>query len=94
MAHPGYYDNKAEILSRLKKIEVQVRGIQKMVDQEAYCIDILTQISAINKSLESVGLKLLEEHLNHCVKQTLEQKGKDLDKTLKELIDTVSRLVK
>ena len=58
---------KATVLTRLRRIEGQVRGIQRMVDEDTYCIDVLTQISAVTKALQSVGIGLLEEHVNHCV---------------------------
>jgi len=91
---PGYYQNKAEVLSRLRKIEGQIRGLQRLVEKNAYCIDILTQISAINKSLGSVGLKLFKNHLNHCIKETITQGDRDIDSKLEEIITTISRLVK
>ena len=65
--HPGYIANKAPVQARLKRIEGQVRGIQGMVEDERYCIDILTQISAIQAGLDKVGLQLLEQHAAHCV---------------------------
>jgi DNA-binding FrmR family transcriptional regulator len=64
---PGYIDDKQDLGARLKRIEGQVRGIQRMVEDERYCIDILTQISAIQAGLDKVGLKLLEQHAAHCV---------------------------
>ena len=67
----GYSDNKDNYAKRLRRIEGQVRGIAKMIDDEKYCIDILTQISAVNSALQSVALGLLEEHLNHCVSHAL-----------------------
>ncbi|WP_421121480.1 metal-sensitive transcriptional regulator [Aquihabitans daechungensis] len=63
----GYTMEKDDYLKRLRRIEGQVRGIQRMVDEDAYCIDVLTQISAITKAIQSVGIGLLEEHVNHCV---------------------------
>lgn len=64
---PGYVDHKAEIGKRLRRIEGQVRGLQRMVDDEEYCIDVLTQVSAATKALQSVAVALLDEHLRHCV---------------------------
>jgi DNA-binding FrmR family transcriptional regulator len=66
-AHPGYIDDKEALGARLRRIEGQVRGIERMVDEERYCIDILTQISAIQAALDKVGLRLLEQHAAHCV---------------------------
>ena len=63
----GYTMEKDDYLKRLRRIEGQVRGIQRMVDDDTYCIDILTQLSAVTKALQSVGIGLLEEHVNHCV---------------------------
>ena len=68
MAH-GYVDDKQALLARLHRAEGQVRGIARMVDEDVYCIDILTQVSAATKALESVALTLLEDHLGHCVAQ-------------------------
>jgi DNA-binding FrmR family transcriptional regulator len=65
--HPGYIDDKAALGARLRRIEGQVRGIERMVEDERYCIDILTQISAIQAALDKVGLRLLEQHAAHCV---------------------------
>ncbi len=66
-AHPGYIANKESVQARLRRIEGQVRGIQGMVDDERYCIDILTQISAIQAALDKVALGLLDDHAKHCV---------------------------
>ena len=74
MAH-GYVDDKQALLARLRRAEGQVRGIARMVDEDAYCIDILTQVSAITKALESVALTLLEDHLGHCVAQATAEGG-------------------
>ena len=63
----GYTMDKDDYLKRLRRIEGQVRGIQRMVEEDTYCIDVLTQLSAVTKALQSVGIGLLEEHVNHCV---------------------------
>ena len=63
----GYTMDKDQYLKRLRRIEGQVRGIQRMIDEDVYCIDVLTQLSAATKALQSVGIGLLEEHVNHCV---------------------------
>ena len=64
---PGYSDDKKALMARLRRVEGQVRGIQRMIDDDAYCIDVLTQVAAVSKALQGVGLKLLDEHLQHCV---------------------------
>jgi CsoR family transcriptional regulator, copper-sensing transcriptional repressor len=65
--HPGYHDQRQQVLSRLRRIEGQIRGLQRMVEDDTYCIDVLTQVAAATKGLQSVGLGLLEQHLQHCV---------------------------
>jgi DNA-binding FrmR family transcriptional regulator len=64
---PGYSADKQQVLARLKRIEGQVRGLQRLVDEDTYCIDVLTQVAAVSKALQGVGLQLLDEHLQHCV---------------------------
>jgi DNA-binding FrmR family transcriptional regulator len=88
MTH-GYVrsDAKDALAKRLKRIEGQVRGLQRMVDEERYCIDVLTQISAVNAALDGVALKLLEDHVRHCVREGGDEK-------VTELVDAVARLVR
>ena len=64
---PGYHGDKQQVLTRLRRIEGQVRGLQRMIDEDTYCIDVLTQLAAVSKALQGVGLHLLDEHLQHCV---------------------------
>jgi DNA-binding FrmR family transcriptional regulator len=64
---PGYADDKQQLLVRLRRIEGQVRGLARMIESDTYCIDVLTQVSAVSKALQGVGVKLLDEHLQHCV---------------------------
>ena len=64
---PGYSAQKQQVLLRLKRIEGQVRGLQRLIDEDTYCIDVLTQVAATSKALQGVGLQLLDEHLQHCV---------------------------
>jgi DNA-binding FrmR family transcriptional regulator len=64
---PGYEADKQQLLTRLRRIEGQVRGLQRMIDEDTYCIDVLTQVAAVSKALQGVGLQLLDEHLQHCV---------------------------
>ena len=90
----GYLHRKDDYVRRLRRIEGQARGLQRMVEDEKYCIDILTQISAITKALQSVGLGLLEEHLGHCVVDAAAAGGKDAEVKLKEANDAIARLVR
>lgn len=92
--HHGYLSHKDDYLRRLKRIEGQARGLQRMVEEEKYCIDILTQISAITKALQSVGLGLLDEHLSHCVVDAVAAGGREADVKLKEASDAIARLVR
>jgi CsoR family transcriptional regulator, copper-sensing transcriptional repressor len=87
----GYVDDKVAILRRLSRIEGQVRGLQGMVSDEAYCIDVLTQIAAVNRALESVSLKLLADHTNHCVRDAVEAGGSEADEKVGELLAAVER---
>lgn len=89
---PGYVDDKEVILTRLRRVEGQVRGIQKMVVEDRYCIDVLTQVSAVKAALEAVSLTLLEDHISHCVAEAI-QSGDGTAK-IKELSAAVERLVK
>jgi DNA-binding FrmR family transcriptional regulator len=90
----GYIHNKTDYLKRLRRIEGQARGLQRMVEEEQYCIDILTQVSAMTKALQSVSLGLLDEHLNHCVVEAVAAGGPDADVKLKEASDAIARLVR
>ena len=90
----GYIENKDAVLTRLRKIEGQVRGLQRMVDNETYCIDVLTQVSAATRALESVALTLLEDHLSHCVADAIAEGGDLADAKVKEASDAVARLVR
>ena len=90
----GYIGNKDDYLKRLRRIEGQARGLQRMIDSEDYCIDILTQISATTKALQSVALGLLDEHLNHCLVDAAAAGGPEADRKVKEASDAISRLVR
>ena len=90
----GYMGRKDDYLRRLRRIEGQARGLQRMVEEDKYCIDILTQISAITKALQSVALGLLDEHLNHCVVDAAAVGGEDAEVKLKEASDAIARLVR
>ena len=86
----GYYDDKQDVLGRLRRIEGQVRGLQKMVDNDEYCIDILTQITAASNALKKVAVGLLEDHIRHCVAEGTE-KDRDM---VHEAAAAIERLVK
>ena len=90
----GYTDGKDDLLKRLRRIEGQVRGIQRMVDEDTYCIDVLTQISAATKALEAVALGLLEDHLHHCVASAVAAGGADAGDKITEAAAAVRRLVR
>lgn len=91
---PGYSEEKAAILKRLRRIEGQVRGIERMVEEDTYCIDVLTQVSAATKALQSVALVLVGDHLNHCVADAIAEGGEDATIKIKEAQDAIARLVK
>jgi DNA-binding FrmR family transcriptional regulator len=93
MAH-GYITDKDVSLKRLRRIEGQIRGLQRMVDDETYCIDILTQVSAATKALQTVALGLLDDHLAHCVVDAARDGRPDADAKLKEASDAIARLVR
>lgn len=93
-SHHGYISDKKRYLARLKRIEGQVRGVQRMIDDEKYCIDILTQISALNSALKSVSLALLDDHLRHCVVSAAQDGGDELDVKLEEASEAIRRLAK
>lgn len=91
---PGYVDTKADHLKRLRRVEGQVRGLQRMVENETYCIDVLTQISAATRALEAVAIGLLEEHLTHCVTHAIQGGGAEADAKIKEASAAIARLVR
>ena len=90
----GYDDDKAKVIARLRRIEGQVHAITQMVEDNKYCIDVLTQISASNSALKSVALILLDDHLNHCVRQAAVQGGEVTDSKLEEASAAIARLVR
>ena len=91
---PGYADDKTAVLKRLKRVEGQLRGLTRMVEEDTYCIDVLTQVSATTKALEAVALKLLDEHLAHCVVNAARAGGAESDTKIKEASDAIARLVR
>jgi DNA-binding FrmR family transcriptional regulator len=90
----GYSLQKENYAKRLRRIEGQVRGIAKMIDEDKYCIDVLTQISAVNSALQSVALGLLDEHLGHCVTQAVAEGGDEAGAKLAEASAAIARLVR
>lgn len=95
MASPGYHDDKAALLARLKRVEGQVRGIQRMVDDETYCIDVLTQVSAATRALQGVAVALMDDHLRHCVSNAVQSDDPDeSDRIITEASKAIERLVK
>ncbi|MFD8532726.1 metal-sensitive transcriptional regulator [Streptosporangium canum] len=90
----GYSDTKQDHLRRLRRIEGQARGLQRMVEEDKYCIDILTQVSAANRALQSFALVLLEEHLAHCLADATAKGGPEAEAKIKEASDAIARLVR
>jgi DNA-binding FrmR family transcriptional regulator len=91
---PGYVENKAAHVKRLRRVEGQIRGLQRMVESDEYCIDVLTQVSAATKALESFALSLLEEHLAHCVAHAVRDGGETADEKIREASAAIARLVR
>ncbi|MGI9120489.1 MAG: metal-sensitive transcriptional regulator [Acidimicrobiales bacterium] len=90
----GYAANRDDYIKRLRRIEGQVRGLARMVEEDKYCIDILTQVSAATKALQSVAIGLLEEHIGHCVADAAVAGGREADLKVKEAADAIARLVR
>jgi DNA-binding FrmR family transcriptional regulator len=90
----GYTHGKDSYLKRLRRIEGQVRGLQRMIDEDKYCIDILTQVAAATKALQSVALGLLDEHLSHCVAQAVAEGGDGASDKIREASEAIARLVR
>lgn len=86
--------DKEKLKNRLKRIEGQVRGVQRMVDEEAYCIDVLTQIGSVVSAMEKVGAILLKDHVEHCVRDSIERGGEDADEKIEELTAAVERFLR
>ena len=90
----GYTHDKDNYIKRLRRIEGQVRGLQRMIDEDKYCIDILTQVSAVTKALQSVALGLLDEHLGHCVAEAVAEGGDEANEKVREASEAIARLVR
>ncbi len=91
---PGYSDRKDDHLKRLRRVEGQVRGIARMVEDDTYCIDVLTQVAAATKALQSVALGLLDDHMGHCLVEAARQGGAEQETKLQEARDAIARLVR
>ena len=91
---PGYSANKADHLTRLRRIEGQVRGLQRMVDEDTYCIDVLTQVASVSKALQSVAVNLLDEHLHHGVSSAISTGGPEGADKIAEATKAIQRLLK
>ena len=90
----GYTSSKDDYLKRLRRIEGQVRGIARMVDEDVYCIDVLTQIAAVTKALQAVSIGLVEDHLGHCVGEAARRDPEEGDAKVREAADAIARLVR
>lgn len=90
----GYIEHKDALLKRLRRAEGQVRGVHRMIEEDSYCIDILTQVSAATKALERVALELLDDHLRHCVAEAATEGGEAAQLKLREASDAIARLVR
>ena len=91
---PGYEMSKEQLLTRLRRVEGQIRGLQQMVESDRYCIDVLTQISAVTKALQSVAVGMLDDHLRHCVVDAVAAGGREADRKLDEATAAIDRLIK
>jgi DNA-binding FrmR family transcriptional regulator len=91
---PGYTTNKADIQKRLRRIEGQIRGLQGMVDDDRYCIDVLDQVAAATRALQAVALALLDDHLGHCVADALTSGGADAGEKVREASQAIARIVR
>jgi DNA-binding FrmR family transcriptional regulator len=90
----GYSKDKEAHVKRLRRIEGQIRGLQRMVEEDVYCIDILTQVSASTKALQSFALQLLEEHLRHCVAHAAQDGGAEIDAKVEEATAAIARMLR
>ncbi|AUS77756.1 metal-sensitive transcriptional regulator [Actinoalloteichus sp. AHMU CJ021] len=90
----GYTPDKDSYLKRLRRVEGQVRGLSRMIENDSYCIDVLTQIAAATKALQAVSLGLLDDHLRHCVSEALTEGGEVADEKVREASEAIARLVR
>ena len=94
MATRGYSISRDDYVTRLRRIEGQVRGLQSMIEDDKYCIDVLTQIASVTKALQGVGLGLLDQHLHHCVLDAAQRGGPDGDAKLDEAMSAIERMLR
>ena len=90
----GYTMHKQDYLDRLRRIEGQMRGLQRMIDEDTYCIDVLTQIASVSKALQGVGLGLLDEHIRHCVRHAAAASESEGDEKVHEAVQAIERLLR
>jgi CsoR family transcriptional regulator, copper-sensing transcriptional repressor len=90
----GYAGNRDDLLARLRRIEGQVRGLQRMVEEDRYCIDVLTQISSATRALQGVATGMLDDHVRHCVRDAIDQGPQTADAKIDEALDVIHRLIK
>ena len=90
----GYSLSKDDYLVRLRRIEGQVRGLQRLIDDDTYCIDVLTQISSVTKALQGVGVGLLDEHIRHCVRGAVQEDGAAGAAKIEEAVTAIERLLR
>jgi CsoR family transcriptional regulator, copper-sensing transcriptional repressor len=90
----GYTHDSGTYLRRLRRIEGQVRGIQQMIEDDRYCIDVLTQVSAVTKALQAVAIELMGDHLGSCVSEAVEAGGPEAQEKITEAVDAIARLVR
>lgn len=90
----GYINDREAILNRLARIEGQVRGVGRMVSEEAYCVDVLTQLAAISRALDRVGFQVLSDHTDHCVRAAVERGGPEADEKVSELLEALERFAR
>ncbi len=90
----GYSPTKDDVLVRLRRIEGQVRGLQRLVDEDTYCIDVLTQISSVTKALQGVGVGLLDDHIRHCVREAVREGDAAGDEKIEEVVTAIRRLLR
>lgn len=90
----GYHERRGELLTRLKRIEGQVRGLHRMIEEDRYCIDVLTQVASVTRALQGVAVGMLDDHVRHCVRQAVEEGPASADEKIDEALEVIARLVK
>lgn len=90
----GYTARRDELLTRLRRIEGQVRGLQRMIDDDRYCIDVLTQVASTTRALQGVATTMLDEHVRHCVRDAIDEGGTTVDEKVDEALEVIHRLIR